>query len=260
MVYNIPKWLELIIYHRSCALNARLRVVLLQKREYDVMKILLVEDEELLSRVITKGLKKLGFVVDQAYDGEAALYSYEVNTYDIIILDLSLPIIDGMDVLGQIRQNDHETKILILSARSEITDRVAGLNQGANDYLVKPFDFDELVARIHNLVRRTFTQAPAVLCVEAVTLDLLAKKAALNNEQLFLTNKEYSILEYLMLNKGKVISQSELIEHVWDSEADPFSNALKFHLHSLKTKLGQDNVILNVRGQGYIIKGDTADE
>lgn len=224
------------------------------------MKILLVEDEELLSNVITKGLKKLGFAVDQAYDGESALYLYEVNNYDLMILDLSLPVIDGMEVLERIRQKDFETKILILSARSEITDRVCGLNQGANDYLVKPFDFEELAARIHNLVRWTFTQAPAVLSIETIRLDLLAKTAAANNLQLSLTNKEYAILEYLMLNQGRVVSQSEVIEHVWDSEADPFSNALKFHLHSLKQKLGQENIISNVRGQGYIIKGDTQNE
>lgn len=224
------------------------------------MKILLVEDEELLSDAITKGLKKLGFAVDQVFDGETALYSYEINNYDLIILDLNLPIIDGMDVLHRIRKTDFETKILILSARSEITDRVSGLNQGANDYLIKPFDFDELVARIHNLIRRTFAQAPSELSIGSITVDLLAKTVTMDKVPLFLTNKEYAILEYLMLNQGKVISQSELIEHVWDSEVDPFSNSLKFHLYSLKKKLGQENFILNIRGQGYIIKGDKKNE
>lgn len=224
------------------------------------MKILLVEDEELLSDAIAKGLKKLGFAVDQVFDGETALYSYEINNYDLIILDLNLPIIDGMDVLHRIRKTDFETKILILSARSEITDRVSGLNQGANDYLIKPFDFDELVARIHNLIRRTFAQAPSELSMGSITVDLLAKTVTMDKVPLFLTNKEYAILEYLMLNQGKVISQSELIEHVWDSEVDPFSNSLKFHLYSLKKKLGQENFILNIRGQGYIIKGDKKNE
>lgn len=224
------------------------------------MKILLVEDEDLLSNVIAKGLRKIGFAVDQVYDGESALYSYEINSYDLIILDLSLPIIDGMEVLTRIRKNDFKTKILILSARSEIIDRVSGLNQGANDYLVKPFDFDELVARIHNLIRQTFIQTPPILSTGNLTMDLLAKTVAVNNVFLSLTNKEYAILEYLMLNQGKVISPSELIEHVWNSEADPFSNALKFHLYSLKKKLGQENIIFNIRGQGYIIKGDTANE
>lgn len=220
------------------------------------MKLLLVEDEELLSRAIAKGLKQLGFAVDQAFDGEEALYAYEVNVYDLIILDLNLPVIDGLEVLGQIRQRDLETKILILSARSEVGDRVSGLNQGANDYLVKPFDFDELIARVHNLLRRAFVQRPAVLCAGEIAVDVLAKSVTLQGTPLSLTNKEYGILEYLMDNQGRVCSQSELIEHVWNSEADPFSNALKAHLHTLKKKLGHLDVICNVRGQGYIIKGD----
>ncbi|WP_312640370.1 response regulator transcription factor [Hydrogenoanaerobacterium sp.] len=224
------------------------------------MKILLVEDEELLSNAIAKGLKRLGFAVDQAYDGEAALYSYEVNAYDLIILDLNLPIIDGIEVLRQIRESDFEMKILILSARSDTNDRVLGLNEGANDYLIKPFDFEELVARIHNLIRRTFSQTPSVLSIGGVTIDVLAKAVTLDKSPLPLTNKEYSILEYLMLNQGRVIPQSELIEHVWDSEADLFSNALKFQLHSLKKKLGEADIICNVRGQGYTIKGDHVNE
>lgn len=224
------------------------------------MKILLVEDEELLSNVLARGLKKSGYAVDTAYDGECALYMYEVNTYDLIILDLNLPVIDGMEVLAKIRHTDFQTKILILSARSNIGDRVCGLNQGANDYLVKPFDFDELTARVHNLMRQTFVQTPAILSAGNVAVNLLAKTAAVNRVPLSLTNKEYGILQYLLSNKGKVISQSELIEHVWDSEADPFSNSLKFHLHSLKKKLGKENILSNIRGQGYIIKGDSDHE
>lgn len=220
------------------------------------MKILLAEDEEFLSNAISKGLKKLGFAVDQAFDGEMALYSYEVNEYDLIILDLNLPIIDGMEVLQRIRESDLEMKILILSARSGINDRVSGLNEGANDYLIKPFDFEELVARIHNLIRRTFSQTPAVFSIGRITIDVLSKTVTLDKAALPLTNKEYAIMEYLMLNQGRVIPQSELIEHIWNSEADPFSNALKFQLHSLKKKLGQSDIICNVRGQGYMIKGD----
>lgn len=224
------------------------------------MKLLLVEDEELLSDAISKGLKKLGFAVDQAYDGEMALYLYEVNTYDLVILDLNLPVIDGMEVLRRIRKSDMDTKVLILSARSDIQERVCGLNEGANDYLIKPFDFQELAARIHNLVRRTFLQTPSKLSAHGITIDLLAKTVTQNQERIPLTYKEYSILEYLMMNQGRVIPQSELIEHVWDSEADPFSNALKFQLHALKKKLGKTNIICNVRGQGYIIQGEKNDE
>lgn len=224
------------------------------------MKILLIEDEEPLSNVLTKGLKKLGFAVDQAFNGEEGLYFYEINDYDLLILDLNLPVIDGIEVLNHIRHKDFQTKILVLSARSEVADRVRGLNLGANDYLVKPFDFDELVARIHNLIRQSFIQAPSVLYAGNISVDLLAKKVAIHQKPVTLTNKEYAVLEYLLLNKGKVISQSELIEHVWESETNPFSNSLKFHLHSLKKKLGEDNIISNIRGLGYIIKENDTNE
>lgn len=218
------------------------------------MKLLLLEDEQALSNALAKGLHKLGFAVDQAFDGETGLELYEVNEYDLMILDLNLPILDGMEVLSRIRHKDSRMKVLILSARSEVTDRVSGLDAGANDYLVKPFDFDELTARIHNLLRQSFTQAPSILSAGAVSLNILSKTVKMDGQTVVLTNKEYAILEYLMMNMGRVVGQSELIEHVWDSEADPFSNSLKFHMHSLKKKLGVDNVISTVRGQGYIIK------
>lgn len=221
-----------------------------------VLKILLIEDEEMLSNTIAKGLKKTGFAVDQAYDGENALYSYEVNEYDLLILDLNLPVIDGMEVLSRIRERDCQTKILILSARSDVADRVCGLNQGANDYLIKPFDFDELVARIHNLLRQSFIQKPSMVSIKNVTLDLLKKTVTVKGTPLTLTNKEYAILEYLILNKERIISQSELFEHVWESETDPFSNTLKYHIYSLKKKLGTENIVFNIRGQGYVIKGE----
>ena len=157
------------------------------------MKILLVEDEETLSNAITKGLKKLGFAVDQAYNGEAALYLYSINEYDLIILDLNLPVIDGIEALARIRHKDLKTKILILSARSEVSDRVSGLNQGANDYLIKPFDFDELVARIHNLLRQTFVQFPSTVSIDKVTINMLAKTVTVRQKMVSLTNKEYAL-------------------------------------------------------------------
>lgn len=189
-------------------------------------------------------------------EDEEALYLYDINSYDLIILDLNLPKIDGIEVLKRIRQEDSQIKILILSARSEISDRILGLNQGANDYLVKPFDFDELVARINNLLRQTFIQTPSVLSAGNVSVNLLSKSASLFQSPLLLTNKEYGILEYLMVNKGRVIEQSELIEHVWESESALFSNSLKFHLHSLRKKMGSEDPITNIRGKGYIIQKD----
>ncbi|MDO4453770.1 MAG: response regulator transcription factor [Eubacteriales bacterium] len=219
------------------------------------MKLLLLEDEEILSNAISKGLHKLGFAVDQAFDGETGLELYEVNEYDLIILDLNLPVLDGMEVLAHIRRKDARTKVLILSARSEVSDRVCGLDAGANDYLVKPFDFDELIARIHNLLRQSFVQTPSRLSDGTVTIDILSKSVEVDGVPVTLTNKEYAILEYLMMNMGRVVSQSELIEHVWNSETDPFSNSLKFHMYSLKKKLGSEGLISTIRGQGYIVKG-----
>ena len=222
------------------------------------MKLLLVEDDMELSSILVKGLKKCRYAVDVAYDGEEALSSYEINEYDLIVLDLNLPQIDGLDVLKKIRENDMKTKVLILSARSEIEDRVLGLDLGANDYLIKPFNFLELEARIRTLLRRSFVQESNILTCNGIKMDNTSKKVSFNEKILSLTNKEYAILEYLMIHKECVISAEQLIEHVWDSEVDLFSNSLKFHIHSLKKKIsdvsGKDEYIKNIRGQGYILK------
>lgn len=222
------------------------------------MKLLLVEDEEELSAIVAKGLRKRGYAVDVAYDGEEALASYEINEYDLIILDLNIPKVDGLDVLRQIRSTDTTMKILILSARSGIDDRVLGLDLGANDYLIKPFDFMELDARVRTLLRVSFTQRPPVLSCGALYLDTSSKIAWAEDTEFHLTKKEYAILEYLFLHLNCVISAEELVEHVWDSDADLFSNSLKYHIHALKKKLGEApgcaSLIQNLRGQGYILK------
>ncbi|MBG9692072.1 MULTISPECIES: response regulator transcription factor [Lysinibacillus] len=221
------------------------------------MKLLLVEDEAVLSRIISKGLKKSGYAVDTAFDGKEALELFEINEYDLIILDLNLPKMDGIEVLEQIRVQNEDVKILILSARSAIHDKIMGLDCGANDYLIKPFDFQELDARIRNLLRRSFSQKSAIISFENITLDSSKKIVLVDGEMIHVTKKEYAILEYLMLHQNKVISSEELIEHVWDSETDLFSNSLKFHIHSLRKKIAdvleEIEVIQTIRGQGYII-------
>lgn len=221
------------------------------------VKILLVEDEKTLSKVIAKGLKKLGYAVDTVYDGENAIEYTGINQYDIVILDLNIPIIDGLDVLKEIRKTDNQLKVLILSARSEIEDKIIGLDLGANDYLEKPFDFNELAARIRNLLRWSFVQTDTVIsCLEGyIEINVLSKTVTVKGIDVELTKKEYSILEYLAYHKERVVSTEELIEHVWDSEVDLFSNSFKFHMHSLKKKLGSDyaGVIKNIRGQGYTL-------
>ncbi|MDK8179681.1 response regulator transcription factor [Paenibacillus sp. UMB4589-SE434] len=221
------------------------------------MKILLVEDELLLSSVISKGLRKCGYAVDCGYDGEEALDLYDVNTYDIIILDLNLPKVDGLEVLRSIRQLNAEIKIIILSARSAVEDKIKGLDFGANDYLAKPFDFFELEARIRNLLRQSFVQQRTQLSCGPVCMDTAKKLVTVHQQALELTKKEYSLLEYLLYHQDRVISAEEIIEHVWDSEVDLFSNSLKYHIHSLKKKLsavaGDSEIIKNYRGHGYVI-------
>lgn len=221
------------------------------------MRILLVEDEEMLSGIVAKGLRTAGYAVDTALDGEEALYQYEVNDYDLIVLDLNLPLIDGIEVLQKIRETDHTTKILILSARSEVDARILGLDKGANDYLIKPFDFGELEARIRNLLRREFVQMPAILKADEITVDTKLKKAECGGHPLNLPRKEYAILEYLVIHKNEVISSEQLVEHIWDNEFDPFSNALRYHISSLKKKLSEvseKELIKTIRGQGYVIE------
>ncbi|ASA23731.1 response regulator transcription factor [Paenibacillus donghaensis] len=224
------------------------------------MKLLLVEDEEELSAIISKGLRKSGYAIDHAYDGEEALYLYTVNEYDLIILDLNLPKLDGLEVLNTIRSKDNFVKVLILSARSDVEDRVTGLDLGANDYLIKPFDYKELEARIRMLLRMSFTQKSTVLACGELKLDTVSKTASYQKSLLSLTKKEFAILEYLFLHQDTVISSEQLIEHVWDSEADLFSNALKYHIHSLKKKINESGCqveyIKNIRGQGYILTED----
>lgn len=221
------------------------------------MRLLLVEDEATLSGYIAKGLEHSGYAVDVVYDGEAALYEYAVNDYDLIILDLNLPKKDGLEVLQEIRKTDLTTKIIILSARSSVDDRILGLDEGANDYLVKPFDFGELAARIRNLLRRDFSQAPTTLQNGALTLDPAAKQVCYADTPIVLTRKEFGILEYLLLHKNQVISAEEITEHVWNNAFDLFSNTLRYHIHSLKKKLAahaDTELIKTVRGQGYVME------
>lgn len=221
------------------------------------MRILLVEDEKMLSGFIVKGLRNAGYAVDPVYDGEEALYEYEVNEYDLIVMDLNLPKKDGLEVLREIRAKNQEIKVLILSARTKVGDRIRGLDEGANDYLIKPFDFWELEARIRNLLRREFVQKPLNLSLGDLRVDTKAKRVYFDDREIALTRKEYGILEYLMSHKSQVISAEELTEHVWDNEFDPFSNTFRYHIHSLKKKLytaSELDFIKTIRGQGYIIE------
>ena len=221
------------------------------------MKLLIVEDEVLLSRSLSKGLRRLGYAMDCAFDGEEALELLEINAYDLMVLDINIPKINGLDVLKKIREAGSRLPVIILSAKNTVFDKVKGLDCGSNDYLTKPFDFLELEARIRNLLRQnTGLNDSVVRCGEA-SIDTSAKKAYWGGTLLDLTKKEYSILQYLLHHPDTVISAEELIEHVWDSEVDLFSNSFRFHIHSLRKKIkdagSTSDFIITIRGQGYMV-------
>ena len=201
------------------------------------MHILIVEDEKVLCDTIVRSLKHLSYSVDYCHDGQTAIDMLAVDHFDLVVLDLNLPRKDGMSVLKALRKNDFDTKVLILSARSEVADKVAGLDAGANDYLTKPFHLEELAARIRALTLRRFTQHDVVLTCQELSFDTKARKASAKGSDISLTRKETGILEYLMLNQGRPISQEEFIEHVWDSSVDNFSNSIRVHISSLRKKL-----------------------
>ena len=210
------------------------------------MRLLIIEDERTLCDAVSKSLEKDGFEVDVCYTGAEALEKTGTDKYDLIILDLNLPRMDGMDILKKLRLNDQETKVLILSARGNAADKIAGLDAGANDYMAKPFHLGELGARVRSLTRRRFIQHDVSLTYGELS------------EIVILTRKENGILEYLLLNQGRPVSQEELIEHVWDGSVDVFSNSIRVHISSLRKKLravlGYDPIINRI-GEGYHLGG-----
>ena len=197
--------------------------------------------------------------MDYCHDGEKALALLGVERYDLVLLDLNLPKKDGMTVLRTLRQTDRETRVLILSARSEVEDKVQGLDAGANDYLAKPFHLAELEARIRSLTLRQFTQQDVLLSCGDLSFDTRSRTAAVNGQTLTLTRKETGILEYLMVHQGRPVSQEELMEHVWDNSVDSFSNSIRVHISALRKKLrtvlGYDP-IRNRIGEGYLMGGE----
>ena len=220
------------------------------------MKVLIVEDERKLLRLLKEGLDLLGYVTDVAKDGEEALDLAYVEAYDIIILDINLPKKDGFEVLRDIRQFNKEVNIIMLTARSDIDDRVKGLDYGANDYMTKPFDLKELDARMRSLLRRKSIQEETEITINGITFDTVKRLATYKGESLGLTVKETGIIEYLFLNRDRYVSVEELMDHVWDSNADDFSNTVRVHMSSLRKKIKKatgENYIENAIGKGYKI-------
>lgn len=224
------------------------------------MKLLVIEDDQDILRALDKGLRKCGYAVDKAEDGELGLEMLEVNRYDLVILDLNLPGLDGMEVLRRLRLLDQETKVLILSARQTVEDKVYGLDEGANDYLVKPFHFAELQARVRALLSRRFSRDRSVLVLGELSMDTVSRRVAVGEEMLDLTAKEAAILEYLLVNQRRPVRAEELLEHIWDSDTDYFSNAIKVHISTLRKKLGDRCRINNIRGVGYQLERGKEDE
>lgn len=220
------------------------------------MRVLIVEDDLDLLNLLEEGLSMYGYAVDKASDGEQAIDMAYIENYDIIILDINLPKKDGFEVLDGIRKFNQEVNIIMLTARSDIDDRVKGLDFGANDYMVKPFDLKELDARMRALLRRKSITESTILEAGNMKFDTITREAFVGDEKINLTQKETGILEYLFLNKERFVSSEELIDHVWDSNADSFSNSVRVHMSSLRKKIKEisgENKIQNVIGKGYRI-------
>ena len=219
------------------------------------MHILIIEDEEQLCCSIAEGLRLNGYETDTCFDEGLELCLTE--NYDLILLDLNLPGTDGLEILRQFREHNTNTPVLILSARDQIEDKVNGLDLGANDYLTKPFHFQELEARIRSLTRRKFVQEDVCLKWNQLTFDTRTRETSVNGVPLSLTRKESSLLEYFLLHQNRVISPEEMIEHIWDGSVNTFSNSIRVHISSLRKKLkaaiGFDP-IQNKIGQGYILE------
>jgi DNA-binding response OmpR family regulator len=220
------------------------------------MRILIIEDERRLSKVIKNGLKEVGFAVDQAFDGEEGQYLAENEQYDLIVLDIMLPKIDGVAVCRNLRKKGIKTPVLMLTAKSATEDKVAGLDSGADDYMTKPFSFIELRSRIHALIRRSHQETSPTLRVKDLQLDPLKHTVIRGKKIIRLTPKEFAILELLLRHPGEVVSRTTIIEHVWDYNFDGLSNVVDVFVASLRKKINfgaEQKLIQTVHGVGYKI-------
>ena len=217
------------------------------------MRILVVEDDVDLNRQLVTSLTDAGYVVDKAMDGEEGHYLGETSPYDAVILDLGLPVLDGVSVLEKWRRAGRKMPVLILTARDRWSDKVAGFDAGADDYVTKPFHTEEVLARVRALVRRSAGQASSELTCGPVTLDTKGAKVMVDGTAIKLTSLEYRLLEYLMMHGGKVVSRTELVEHLYDQDFDRDSNTVEVFVGRLRKKLGVD-VLHTIRGMGYCVQ------
>ena len=223
------------------------------------MRILLVEDEQDAARMLAKGLREQSYAVDVAENGLDGLEKAEINSYDLLILDVMLPGIDGMEVCRRLRRQGSRVPILLLTARDGVHDRISGLDCGADDYLTKPFDFGELLARIRALLRRGSELRDTVLIVGDLSVDTRTHAVRRNGASITLTAKEYALLEYLVSRPGDVVTRADISEHVWEESYDPFSNLIEVYVQRLRRKLdagGGSPLLHTRRGEGYVLSAE----
>ncbi len=223
------------------------------------MRLLVIEDEKKVARFIKKGLEEEGYAVDLAFDGEEGLAMVLDQVHDLIILDIALPKIDGLQVLKKLRERNIRTPVLLLTVRATIEDKVLGLDFGADDYLTKPFAFQELLARIRALLRRKAEAGPPLLRIEDLVLDPSRHLVIRGGERIDLTSKEFALLEYLMRNVGRVLTRAMISEHVWNYDFDTETNIIDVYVNYLRRKIDsrrEKRLIHTVRGSGYVLKSE----
>jgi DNA-binding response OmpR family regulator len=223
------------------------------------MKVMIIEDEQKLARILKKGLEENDFTVDLSFDGEEGLHMAETYSYDAVLLDLMLPGMNGLAILKSLRAKKISVPVLIVTARGEVEDRIKGLDIGADDYIPKPFDLDELMARLRAAIRRSKGKPSPVITAEDLAIDTNAKTVTRAGKAIALSAREYMLLEYLALNSGRVVSRTELIEHVYDSEYEWDSNVIDVYINYLRNKIDKGfakPLIHTRRGAGYVLKGE----
>jgi DNA-binding response OmpR family regulator len=221
------------------------------------MRVLLVEDSQILRDSISTGLRQAGYAVDTAGDGNAGLWYAESNDYDVIVLDLMLPGIDGLTILRKLRAEGKESQVLILTAKDAVADRVKGLREGADDYMVKPFAFEELLARVESLSRRRHGVKSPRIQLGDLVLDTAARTVYRGSESIELAPREYALLEYLALRQGQVVTRAEIEAHIYDDQVDPMSNVIDAAVYALRKRIdspGKPSIILTRRGMGYTLQ------
>lgn len=223
------------------------------------MRILLVEDQSDAAQVLAKGLREQSYAVDVATDGEAALYQMSISDYDLVVLDVMLPLRSGIEVCRSLRAGGSAVPVLMLTARDAIEDRVQGLDSGADDYLTKPFDLHELFARIRALLRRVTEVRPESVRVADLVIDTRSRRAWRSNRPIKLTAKEYSLLDYLARQVDRVVGRAEIAEYVWDEGFDPFSNLIEVYIQRLRRKIDEGHsrkLLHTLRGEGYMLSSE----